>query len=120
MNDDGYLRSIKDEDFFNSLEEELGIGKEKMDELNVIYAAIAASGFSEETLQKIDDLTNDILYGRKDFNGFTLPEHAGLCKGGSPLIGASIVVSYARRSLTTGGNAESSEGSTLPTCSLTS
>ena len=82
-----------------------------MNELDVIYVAIAASGFSEETLQKIDDLTNDILYGRKDFIGFTLSEHAGLCKGGAPLIGASIVVSYARRSLTAGGNAEGSKGS---------
>ena len=85
-------------------------GKAMMDELNAIYHAIAASVFSEETLQKIDDLTSDILYGRKDFNGFTLPEHAGLCKGGSPLIGAAIVVSYARRSLTTGCNVESSQG----------
>ena len=42
---------------------------------------------------------------------FTLSEHAGLCKGGAPLIGASIVVSYARRSLAAGGNAESSTGS---------
>jgi hypothetical protein len=82
-----------------------------MDELNAIYAAIAAAGFSAETLQMIDNLTNDIRYGRKDFNGFTLPEHAGLCKGGAPLIGASIVAGYARRSLTTGGHAESSEGS---------
>ena len=32
-----------------------------MNELDVIYAAIAASGFSKETLQKIDDLTNNIL-----------------------------------------------------------
>ena len=86
------------------------MAKLEMNELDVIYAAIAASGFSEETLLKIDDLTNNILYGRKDFIGFTLSEHAGLCKGGAPLIGASIVVSYARRSLTTGGNAESSEG----------
>ena len=76
-----------------------------------IYASIATSGFSDNSLQIIDTLTNDILYGRKDFNGFTLSEHAGLCKGGAPLIGASIVVSYARRSLTAGGNAESSEGS---------
>lgn len=82
-----------------------------MDELNVIYATIAASGFSAETLQKIDNLTNDIRYGRKNFIGFTLSEHAGLCKGGAPLIGASIVAGYARRSLTTSGNAESSEGS---------
>lgn len=29
----------------------------KMDELNAIYAAIAASGFSEDSLRMIDDLT---------------------------------------------------------------
>ena len=81
-----------------------------MDELNAIYTAIAADGFSAETLRMIDNLTNDIRYGRKDFNGFTLPEHAGLCKGGSPLIGASIVTGYARRSLATGRNAESGQG----------
>ena len=81
-----------------------------MDVLNDIYVAIAAEGFTNKTLQMIDNYTNDIRYGRKDFNGFTLPEHAGLCKGGSPLIGAAIVVSYARRSLTTGCNAESSQG----------
>ena len=82
-----------------------------MDELNVIYTTIAADGFKAETLQMIDNLTKDIQYGRKDFNGFTPPEHAGLCKGGAPLIGASIVAGYARRSLKTGGNAEGSEGS---------
>ena len=81
-----------------------------MDELNAIYAAIAADVFSAETLQMIDNLTNDIRYGRKNFIGFTLSEHAGLCKGGAPLIGASIVAGYTRRSLTTGGNAESGEG----------
>ena len=90
----------------------LSVPKSKlpMDDMNALYAAIASDGFSSEVLQMIDNLTNDIQYGRKDFNGFTLPEHAGLCKGGAPLIGASIVVSYARRSLTTGGNAESSQG----------
>ena len=82
-----------------------------MDVLNEIYAAIAAECFTDQTLQMIDNYVNDIRYGRKDFNGFTLPEHAGLCKGGSPLIGASVIACYARRSLTTGGNAESSEGS---------
>ena len=81
-----------------------------MDVLNDIYAAIAAEGFTAGTLQMIDNYVNDIRYGRKDFNGFTLPEHAGLCKGGSPLIGASIVACYARRSLATGSNAESSQG----------
>jgi len=82
-----------------------------MKELTDIYEAIATEGFSAATLRLIDKLTNDIQYGRKDFDGFTLPEHAGLCKGGSPLIGASIVARYARRSLAAGGNAESGEGS---------
>jgi hypothetical protein len=81
-----------------------------MDELNEIYAAIAADGFSAETLQMIDNLTNDIRYGRKNFNGFTLPEHAGLCRGGESLIGASFIAGYARRSITTGGYAESGQG----------
>ena len=81
-----------------------------MKEINDIYTAIATEGFSAETLQLIDNLTNEIQYGRKDFDGFTLTEHAGLCKGGTPLIGASIVARYARRSLATGGDAEGSEG----------
>ena len=82
-----------------------------MDEINSLFSAIAVNGFSEETLRKINSLTTDILYGRKDFIGFTLPEHAGLCKGGAPLIGAAIVAGYARRSLATGSNAESGQGS---------
>ena len=81
-----------------------------MKEINDIYTAIAAEGFSVAALQMIDKLTNDIQYGRKDFDGFNIPEHAGLCKGGTPLIGASIVARYARRSLATGGDAEGSEG----------
>ena len=81
-----------------------------MEEINDIYEAIATEGFSAATLQMIDNLTNDIQYGRKDFDGFTLPGHAGLCKGGSPLIGASIVARYARRSLAASGNAEGGQG----------
>jgi hypothetical protein len=90
----------------------LSVPKSKlpMDDMNALYAAIASDGFSSEVLQMIDNLTNDIQYGRKDFNGFTLPEHAGLCKGGSALIGASVIARYARRSLTSGGNAEGSQG----------
>lgn len=91
-----------------------------MDVLNDIYVAIAAEGFTNKTLQMIDNYTNDIRYGRKDFNGFTLPEHAGLCKGGSPLIGAAIVVSYARRSLTTGCNVESSQGQSKSSAEISS
>ena len=81
-----------------------------MDRLQDIFRAIDADGFKESTLFVIDEYINDILYGRKDFNGFTLSEHAGLCKGGAPLIGASIIASYARRSLTTGSNVEGREG----------
>ena len=84
---------------------------QRMQETDNIYASIATSGFSDNSLLMIDTLTNDILYGRKDFNGFTLSEHAGLCKGGAPLIGASVVVGYARRSLTAGSNATGSTGS---------
>ena len=91
-----------------------------MEDLNVIYTAIAADGFSANTLQMIDNLTNDIRYGRKDFNGFTLPEHAGLCKGGAPLIGAAIVVSYARRSLTTGSDVEGGEGQSKSSVEISS
>ena len=75
---------------------------------------------TNKTLQMIDNYTNDIRYGRKDFNGFTLPEHAGLCKGGSPLIGAAIVVSYARRSLTTGCNVERSQGQSKSSAEISS
>ena len=81
-----------------------------MDVLNDIYAAIAAEGFTAGTLQMIDNYANDIQNGREDFSRFNLSEHAGLCKGGSPLIGASIVACYARRSLEAGSNAESSQG----------
>ena len=48
--------------------------------------------------------------GRANFSRFNQPEHAGLCKAGAPLIGASIVASYARRSLTASSHAEGSQG----------
>ena len=82
-----------------------------MDVLNEIYAAIAAEGFTAGTLQMIDNYANDIQNGREDFFRFNLPEHAGLCKGGSPLIGASIVACYATASLRASCNAEGREGS---------
>ena len=81
-----------------------------MDEL-VIYATIAVDCFSADTLQMIDNYTKDIQNGRKDFSRFNLSEHAGLCKGDSPLIGASIVACYASASLRASSNAEGSEGS---------
>ena len=82
-----------------------------MDVLNEIYAAIAAEGFTAGTLQMIDNYANDIQNGREDFFRFNLPEHAGLCKGGSPLIGASIVACYASASLRASCDAEGREGS---------
>ena len=81
-----------------------------MDELNTIYAAIAADGFSPETLQLINNLTTDIQNGREDFFRFNLSEHAGLCKGGAPLIGTSIVANYATASFTAGSDAEHGQG----------
>ena len=81
------------------------------DNLQTIYEAIESDGFSERTLNLIDELIKEIENGQKNFYRYTVSEHAGFCKAGAPLIGASIVASYARRSLTTGVNAEGSEGS---------
>ena len=82
-----------------------------MDVLNDIYAAIAAEGFTAGTLQMIDNYAKDIQNGREDFSRFNLSEHAGLCKGGAHLIGASIVACYATASITAGSNVESCQGS---------
>ena len=82
-----------------------------MDVLNDIYAAIAAEGFTAQTLQMIDNYAKDIQNGREDFSRFNLSEHAGLCKGGTPLIGASIIACYASASLRASSNAEGREGS---------
>ena len=49
--------------------------------------------------------------GEKIFFRFNLSEHAGLSKGGAPLIGASIVACYATASITASCNAEGREGS---------
>ena len=79
-------------------------------EIHAIYDAISAEGFADRTLRLISEHVNDILYGRKDFDGFTLPEHAGLCTAGATLIGAVIVVGYARRSLGSSGDVAGSQG----------
>ena len=71
---------------------------------------IAKEGFTDITLQEINNYINDILNGTEDFHRFNLSEHAGLCTAGAPLIGASIVACYATASLTAGRNAEGSEG----------
>ena len=81
-----------------------------MRSINDIYEAIDANGFKESTLQLIDGFINDIENGRTNFSRFNEQEHAGLCKAGAPLIGASIIASYARRSITASCHAEGREG----------
>ena len=79
--------------------------------LERIYGVIAKNGFTDIALQDINDYIIDIQNGTEDFPRFNLSEHAGLSKGGAPLIGASIIACYATASLTAGRNAESSKGS---------
>ena len=81
-----------------------------MNSIQDIYEAIATEGFSERVLQLIDEQVNDIQNGTRDFPRYNLSEHAGLCKAGPVLIGASIVASYATRSLTASCHAESGQG----------
>ena len=78
--------------------------------LEHIYEVIAKEGFTDIALQKINNYIKDIQNGTEDFPRFNLSEHAGLSKGGTPLIGASIIACYATASLTAGGNAEGREG----------
>ena len=81
-----------------------------MDRLQHIYDVIAKDGFSDEALQEIDKYIKEIQNGREDFFRFNISEHGGLCKGGAPLIGASIIACYATASLTASRNVEGSEG----------
>lgn len=78
------------------------------DQINI---SIDENGFSEHTLKLIDEYTNAILNGRTNLDRFNLPEHAGFCCAGTPLIGAYIVCGYARTSLESGGDASESQGS---------
>ena len=75
-----------------------------------IYEIIASEGFFDTTLQEINDYIKDIQDGTENFPRFNLSEHAGLSKGGAPLIGASIIACYATASLTAGSNVEGSTG----------
>ena len=80
-----------------------------MIELNSIYAAIRDNGFSEQTIQLIDNYTNDILNGKTNLTQFNQAEHAGLCCAGEMLIGAYIVCNYARTSLAASTDASASQ-----------
>ena len=82
-----------------------------MDRLEHLYEIIAQKGFADITIQEINTYIKDIQNGTEDFPRFNLSEHAGLCTAGAPLIGASIIASYATTSLTAGVNAEGSKRS---------
>lgn len=82
-----------------------------MDRLQHIFDIIAKEGFADEALQGINNYIKDIQNGTENFFRFNLSEHAGLCKGGAPLIGASIVASYATTSITASSDATGSKGS---------
>ena len=75
-------------------------------ELESIYTAIRDNGFSEQTIQLIDNYTNDILNGKTNLTQFNQAEHAGLCCAGEMLIGAYLVCCYARTSLTASADAD--------------
>ena len=75
-----------------------------------IYDIIEEQGFTAQTLQAIDNYIKEIQDGKEDIPRFNLSEHAGLCTAGAPLIGASIIASYATASITASCNAEGSAG----------
>ena len=88
--------------------------------LEHIYEVIAKEGFTDIALQEINDYIKDIQNGTEDFPRFNLSEHAGLSKGGSPLIGASIIACYATASLTASCHAEGREGQCKPRAEVSS
>ena len=75
-----------------------------------VYDIIEREGFTAQTLQTIDNYIKEIQNGTEDFPRFNLSEHAGLCTAGAPLIGASIIASYATASITASCNAEGGQG----------
>ena len=74
-----------------------------------INSCIKNQGFSESTIELINNFTNNILNGKFNLTQFNQKEHAGLCCAGEVLIGAYLVCNYARTSLTTSGNASECE-----------
>ena len=78
--------------------------------LEHVYSSIRDNGFSEPTLQLMDNYISNILNGKTNLTQFNQPEHAGLCLAGAMLIGAYIVCNYARASLEASTDAATSEG----------
>lgn len=89
-----------------SLEKDLFVG------MKLIFASIHDDGFSDKTLQLIDNYINNILNGKTNLTQFNQSEHAGLCCAGEVLIGAYIVCNYARSCLEASANVTASQ--TIP------
>jgi hypothetical protein len=83
-------------------------GRAEMD-LASIFASIRDEFFSHNTIQLIDNYSNDILNGKTNLTQFNQAEHAGLCCAGEMLIGAYIVSCYARTSLEASANTSASQ-----------
>lgn len=73
--------------------------------MKVIYDAISSDGFSEQTIEIIDNYTKQIVDGKTNLTQFNQKEHAGLCCAGEALIGAYLVCNYAQSSLAAGEDA---------------
>lgn len=71
--------------------------------------SIKFNGFTEHTLQLINNLVNDIYNGNINVDRFDTSEHAGFCSAGKVLIGAEIIASYTRAGLRASGNAGESQ-----------
>ena len=78
-------------------------------DLASVYALVQSEGFSQNTIQLIDNYSNDILNGKTNLNQFNQAEHAGLCCAGEMLIGAYLVCCYARTSLAASADAGTSQ-----------
>ena len=85
------------------------IDMEENKDIQTIYEVIGSEGFSERTVTLINNLVNKIENGQADFERFNQQEHAGLCKAGAPLIGASVIARYATASLTASSYAAGSQ-----------
>ena len=78
-------------------------------DLASVYALVRSEGFSQNTIQLIDNYSNDILNGKTNLNQFNQAEHAGLCCAGEMLIGAYLVCCYARTSLAASADASAGQ-----------
>ena len=74
-------------------------------DLKEVYAVIRDEGFSERTINVIDNYTYQIINGKTNLTQFNQEEHAGLCCAGEMLIGAYLVCNYAQASLAAGRDA---------------